>query len=123
MHNVFIRYYQFSKNVDKLIKIIVEVNNHKIFEAEIRYLKWLNKNKIKNHKIQISSIIIKFFEIYYINVIWRVELNWFIVDDNAHYDYQKYVRENRIIRCFRCQKPDHITFLCDLKIFTYVHYI
>ena len=69
MYNVFIRYYQFSKNIDKLAKIIVEINNHKIFEIEIRYLKWLNKNKMKNHKIQISLIIIKFFEIYYVNAI------------------------------------------------------
>ena len=39
MYNVFIRHYQFSKNVDKLVKIIVEINNYKILETEIRYLK------------------------------------------------------------------------------------
>ena len=69
MYNVFTRHYQFSKNVDKFAKIIIKINNYKIFEVEIRYLKWLNKNKVKNHKIQISSIMIKFFEIYYVNAI------------------------------------------------------
>ena len=39
MYNVFTRHYQFSRDVDKLAKIIVEINNHKIFEVEIRYLK------------------------------------------------------------------------------------
>ena len=102
MYNVFIRYYQFSRDVDKLAKIIVEINNHKILEAEIRYLKWLNKNKIKNHKIQMSSIIMKFSEIYYVNAIWKAGLNWFIVDGNVYHNYQKYVRESRIIKCFRC---------------------
>ena len=48
------------------------------------------------------AIMMKFLKVYYINIIWNVELNWFLLRENEYYNYKKYVYKSRIIKYFQC---------------------
>lgn len=115
VHNVSTRIYQFPRDAESLAKTIVTANAHRIQDADIRYIGWLDKNKVKNPSVSSSAIVVEFTEAHHANIAWRAGLSWPSARGNEHHDCEKYVRESRIIRCFRCQKPGHITSACDSK--------
>ena len=115
IHNVLIQQYQFFRDDFKLINQIVIDNAHIISKAEIRYVDWLDKNNVKNQKI--FFIIAKFIEDRHVNTVWRKKLTW----NEMHHDCEKYVRKCRIIKCFKCQKFDHITTQCKISSSTCAH--
>ena len=62
----------------------------------------MNKNKIKNLKVNALIIIIEFVDFYYANIFITNKLNWEIIKENEYYDYEKYIKINQIIKYFKC---------------------
>lgn len=115
VHNVRTTDYQFPKNTPRLSKHIVEDNAHTIPRAKITYIGWLNQSKARSQKI--SSIVIQFTEDRHANTVYRKGLTW----DELHRNREKYDRVSKIVRCFKCQKSEHITPQCKAAKPTCAH--